>query len=168
MICFCIFLESEVIYEELYSETWMIFMSKTETRTFGLVLIILGGILLIYAGSTGSIGVFETIVNYAKNYLGSTETTILEILLIGLGIIASLGGISVLSGAYLIRKERKGTGKFIIGIGVGMGLIGLILLVATTLMGREGLSGTYQLIAGMAIGASGLGVLLTIFGRMRV
>lgn len=143
-------------------------MSKTETRTSGLVLIVLGGILLIYAGSTGSIGVFETIVDYAKNYLGSTETTILEILLIGLGIIASLGGISVLVGAYLIRNERKGTGKLIVGIGAGMGLIGLILLIATTVMGREGLSGTYQLIAGMATGASGLGVLLTIFGRMRV
>lgn len=143
-------------------------MSKTETRTSGLIFIVLGGILLIYAGATGSIGVFETIVDYAKNYLGSTETTILEMLLIGLGIIASLGGISVLVGAYLIRKERKGTGKFIVGIGAGMGLIGLILLIATTVMGREGLTGTYQLIAGMATGASGLGVLLTIFGRMRV
>lgn len=143
-------------------------MSKTETRTSGLIFIVLGGILLIYAGATGSIGVFETIVDYAKNYLGSTETTILEMLLIGLGIIASLGGISVLVGAYLIRKERKGTRKFIVGIGAGMGLIGLILLIATTVMGREGLTGTYQLIAGMATGASGLGVLLTIFGRMRV
>ncbi|MFQ6125057.1 MAG: hypothetical protein ACE5R6_10710 [Candidatus Heimdallarchaeota archaeon] len=143
-------------------------MSKTDTRTSGLVLIVLGGMLLIYAGSTGSIGVFETIVEYAKNYLGETETTMLEILLIGLGVIASLGGISVLAGAYLIRKDREGTGKFIVGIGAGMGLIGLILLIVTTVMGREGLRGTYQLIAGMATGTSGLGVLLTIFGRMRV
>lgn len=131
-------------------------------------MLVIGGILLIYAGTTGSIGMFETIVDYAKNYLGPTETNFLEMLLIALGVIASLGGISVLVGTYMIRKGRKGTGKFIVGIGVGMGLIGLILLIATTVIGREGLTGTYQLLAGMATGASGLGVLLTIFGRMRV
>jgi len=49
-----------------------------------------------------------------------------------------------------------------------MGLIGLILLIVTTIIGGAGLTGAYQLIAGMATGASGLGVLLTILGRMRV
>ena len=102
---------------------------------------------------------YETIVDYAKDYLGPTEINILDVLLIALGVIASLGGISVLVGTYMIRKGRKGTGKFIVGLGASMGLIGLILLIATTVIGREGLTGTYQLLAGMATGASGLGVL---------
>jgi len=70
--------------------------SETEVGTLGLLMLIIGGILMIYAGVTGSVGIFETLVDYAKDYLGPTETSILEILLIVLGIIASLGGISVL------------------------------------------------------------------------
>ena len=131
-------------------------------------MLIVGGILMIYAGVSGSIGIFETLIEYAKDHLGPTETSILEILLIILGIIASLGGFSVLAGVYFIKKGRKGTGKFIIGIGAGMGLIGLILLLITTVIGGAGLTGAYQLLAAMATGASGLGVLLTILGRMRV
>ncbi len=141
---------------------------KEEGRTLGILMLIIGGILMCYAGVTGSIGIFETIVDYAKVHLGSTEATILELLIVVLGVIASLGGLSVLAGAYMVKKGRKGTGKFIVGIGTGMGLIGLILLIITTIMGSDGLTGTYLLISGMASGASGLGVLLSIFGRMRV
>ena len=131
-------------------------------------MLIAGGILMIYAGVSGSIGIFQTLAEYAKEYLEPSQASILETILIVLGFIASLGGISVLAGVYLIKKRRKGTGKFIIGIGPGMGLIGLILLLITTIIGGAGLTGAYQLLAAMATGASGLGVLLTILGRMRV
>ena len=114
--------------------------SKEEERSLGILMLIIGGILMCYAGVTGSIGIFETIVDYAKVHLGSTEASILEILLVVLGIIASLGGISVLAGAYMVKKGRKGTGKFIVGIGTGMGLIGLTLFASAIVSFHLGLS----------------------------
>jgi len=44
-----------------------------------------------------------------------------------LGIIAASGGIGAIVGGYLLTTARVGTGKFVIGIAVGMSLIGIII-----------------------------------------
>jgi hypothetical protein len=43
--------------------------------------------------------------------------------------IASLGGLSVIAGGLLIGKNKVGTGKFLIALGAGLGLIGLLISI---------------------------------------
>ena len=43
--------------------------------------------------------------------------------------IASLGGITVITGGLLIGKKKVGTGKFLIALGAGLGIIGLIISI---------------------------------------
>jgi hypothetical protein len=65
----------------------------------------------------------------------------------------------------LLTTNRVGTGKFIIGIAAGMGLIGFLMLVYNMFMaiGIAAFTEIYNLLTS-SMGA--LGIVLTIIGRM--
>lgn len=125
---------------------------------------LIGGILLISVGAVGSIGIFS--------FLGYINTIpelaplvpVVEIVLYVLVFIAGLGGLGVIIGGYLMTTQRFGTGKFVVGIAAGMGLIGLIINLAMTLY-----SGSVQGLIdflGVAIQSAGwIGVILSIIAR---
>jgi len=95
-----------------------------------LLLSFLSGILLVIAGTTGSVGVYGAVLSMLIQ--SSQETTIravLEWIALTLVLLASLGGFSVILGGYLIYKSRVKLGKLIISIGVGVGIPGLLLAV---------------------------------------
>ncbi len=95
-----------------------------------------GGTLLLVAGATGSTGIIGTILEYLIENLGGATADMASLVLQVLNVIADLGGISVIIGGSLIINQRIRTGKFLIGIGAGMGLIGfLIILVSAFLHG---------------------------------
>lgn len=92
-------------------------------------LALIGGFLLVQDGWIGSIGFIDEIAAYAALYfptMADTITLVLTILLY----IASLGGIAVILGGILIAMSREGNGKFVIGLGAGIGLFGLIIMLA--------------------------------------
>lgn len=121
---------------------------------------------MTYAGIAGSVGVWGDLISYAASLAPGLADVLFWILLI-LQNIATLGGIAVIIGAFLFTTDRVGTGKFIIGIGAGMGIIGLIILIYNMYMalGFDALLELYNLLSN-SMGM--LGVLLTIIGRMFV
>ena len=79
------------------------------------ILCLIGGGLMIYAGVIGSVGIWEDILALAAT-LAPGFAEVMGLILAILVNIASMGGIAVIIGGYLITTDRVGTGKFIIGI----------------------------------------------------
>ncbi|MHA1906753.1 MAG: hypothetical protein ACW98Y_05640 [Candidatus Thorarchaeota archaeon] len=137
-----------------------------ENKTAFLLLLI-GGIILFLEGITGSIGFFS----YLPMILAIPELVPLEPIIFYLiwilTIIAASGGIGVIVGALLISRSREGTGKFIVGIAVGMSLIGLIIKLIQ-LIWLSGVTAAYDFLVIAAQTMGWIGVFLTIAGRRMV
>ncbi|TFG33701.1 hypothetical protein EU527_06985 [Candidatus Thorarchaeota archaeon] len=128
------------------------------------ILCIIGGALMLYAGVVGSVGIWEHILAYATTIAPGAADIVAWILVI-LANIASLGGIAVLVGGYLLTTDRVGTGKFIIGIAAGLGIFGFIMLIYNMYMSL-GVVAFTELLNILATTASILGPVLTIVARM--
>lgn len=90
---------------------------------------LIGGILLISANVVGGIGLWQYLpLVVALLGLPTDVVFVMNMILSALKWIAGLGGIAVISGSILLLMNRVSLGKFIIGLGAGMGLFSLILL----------------------------------------
>ena len=98
------------------------------------VLAFVAGALLIVSGSTGSTGVAGKALKFLIDNLGGPTGDLLLMVLQALNFIADLGGLSVIIGGALIYVKRKRAGKFIIGIGAGMGLISFITILISVFL----------------------------------
>jgi len=125
------------------------------------LLCILGGIIMIISSLVGSVSFFALVFGIVSDLFGSEVALALSIVLTIFAIIAGLGGIAVIIGVILVTRDKIGLGKFIIGLGAGMGLIGLIIFIITNFMAGP-LAIVYALISG---GIGLFGVILTIFAR---
>jgi len=94
----------------------------------------IGGTLLLLAGATGSVGIVGTVIEYMIENLGGATADFLSMVLQVLNFVADLGGVAVIIGGSFVLTERKRTGRFIIGLGAGMGLIGFLLILASALL----------------------------------
>lgn len=131
-----------------------------------LVLAIVAGILLIVSRTTGGLGFYEAVLNYVSAQFGGMVAVVISYVLWALSIIASLGGIAVIIGGILIYRSRATTGKFVISIGAGMGIIGLLVEVGSAaLQGWAVLAG---LMFAMTQSLSWIGVLLSIAASLFV
>ena len=130
------------------------------------VLAFLSGILLIVAGAVGSVGIIGTAIEYAIEYLGGSMADMLSLLLQALNLIASLGGLAVIAGGILIYVGRKGLGKFIIGLGAGMGLIGFLVVMGSAIL--HGWSHTVYFLVLVSQSLGWIGTILAIFARVLV
>ena len=125
------------------------------------LLCILGGILMIISSAVGSVSFFALVFGIASDLLGEEVALALSIVLTIFAIIAALGGVAVIIGVILVTRDKMGLGKFIIGLGAGMGLIGLIIFIITNFM-----AGPLAIVFALISGGIGLfGVILTIFAR---
>lgn len=88
-----------------------------------MVIATVAGILLAIAGVSG-LATWETIKDFVTTHV--IDNIIVQIVFAILIFIASLGGISVIAGGLLLGKNKVGTGKLLITLGAGLGLIGLI------------------------------------------
>jgi len=87
---------------------------------------IVAGILLLISGISG-LATWETVKEFVTNNL--TDDAVIQIVFAILIFIASLGGLAVIIGGILIGKENLSTGRFLIMLGAGMGIIGLIVSI---------------------------------------
>ena len=96
-----------------------------------MIIAILAGTLLLIAGVSG-LSTWESIKDFVTKYI--MDNRIFQIVFAILIFIASLGGIAVIAGGLLLGKNKIGTGKLLIALGAGLGLIGLIfsIIVAYT------------------------------------
>ena len=99
-------------------------MNSTKNKAMGIALI--AGILLLISGVSG-LATWQTIEDFVITYI--IEHIIVQIVFACLIFIASLGGISVIIGGILIGKDKIRTGKLLISLGAGLGLIGLIFTI---------------------------------------
>ena len=129
----------------------------TSRNKQAMVIAIIAGIFLLFAGISG-LATWETIKDFVtKNII---DNFIVQILFAVLIFIASLGGISVIFGGLLIGKNNVGIGKFLITLGAGLGLIGLIFSIIVAYMEGNLTIGSF-----FSIGA--IGLILSIVARMR-
>ncbi|MHA1247797.1 MAG: hypothetical protein ACTSPE_10750 [Candidatus Thorarchaeota archaeon] len=125
---------------------------------------VIGGILLISVGAVGSIG-FWAYLEYINSIPELAPLYgVVQVVLYVLLFIASLGGVGVIVGGYLMTTHRFGTGKFVIGIAAGMSLIGLLIQLGTTVY-FSGLQGFIDMMSMIAQSAGWIGIILSILAR---
>ena len=90
---------------------------------------IIGGILMIIASVVGNALAYRMLVDFAVQSFPAYKTYLMIFLTICI-YVALGGGISVIVGTILTFKMLK-IGKWIIGLGAGMGLIGFISWLVT-------------------------------------
>jgi len=128
------------------------------------ILCVIGGLLMMYAGVSGSIGIWGDLIALAAS-LAPAFAEILSYVFLILENIATLGGIAVIIGAVLLTTNRVGTGKFVIGIAAGMGIVGFIVLVYNLYL-AVGFAALFELYNLLSTSMGLLGVVITIIGRM--
>ena len=119
---------------------------------------IVAGILLLIAGVSG-LATWEAIKDFVTNNI--IDNSIVQIVFAILIFIASLGGISVIAGGLLIGKNKIRTGKFLITLGAGLGLIGLIFSIIVAYIENNLTIGSF-----FSVGA--IGLILSIIARLSV
>ncbi len=117
---------------------------------------IVAGILLLISGVSG-LATWETIKDFVTTYI--IDNTVVQIIFTILIFIASLGGIAVIAGGLLIGKNKIGTGKLLISLGAGLGLIGLIFSIIVAYI-----EGNLTLGSFFSVGA--IGLILSIVARI--
>ncbi len=94
----------------------------------------IAGILLLYVGINGVAGV-DRLFALLEEWFGTNEA--LRILAYVLGAIAALGGVAVLIGAYFVATEHVRTGKLLITLGSGAGIITLLVFLARNMASEQ-------------------------------
>lgn len=128
-----------------------------------IALALIGGFLLFQVSWVGSIGFIADIALYAQTYFPAAAEVITLVLTILL-YIAALGGIAVIIGGIMIAMDRVGTGKFVIGLGAGVGLFGLIItLIEAYLAG--GVAALTDFLTLVSQSIAWIGVIMSIVAR---
>ena len=96
-----------------------------------------------------------------------TSAEVVTLILNVLVYIAGLGGIAVVIGGILFLMNRIGTGKFIIGLGAGIGLIGLIIMLVEAVM-AGGVEALLDVVTLISQSIAWIGVILSIIARRTV
>jgi len=118
---------------------------------------ILAGVLLFLAGING-VASMNSIRDFVEEHISSN--VIFQYLFLFLIFMASFGGLAVIAGGILIGKDRVRTGKFIIGLGAGAGLIGFIVSLIYGI--KEGTLGVFTF-----LGMGAVGIILSIVARLK-
>ena len=126
-----------------------------EANQRDMIIAIVAGILLLIAGLSG-MAAMETIKSFVTENVVDNEAV--QIAFIVLVLVASLGGIAVIVGGLLIDNGKVGTGKLLICLGAGLGLIGLIVSLAVAVKEESLTVGGF-----LSVGA--IGVILSIVAR---
>lgn len=91
---------------------------------------LIGGLLMVSAGAVGGIGLWAYLpLIIAILGLPPEVAYFVNLFLSILNWIAALGGFAIIFGSVLFLFNRIRTGRFIIGLGAGIGLFGLIILL---------------------------------------
>ncbi|MFX1286392.1 MAG: hypothetical protein ACFFB5_22345 [Promethearchaeota archaeon] len=142
---------------------------KNNTKPFWILIV--SGLMMIWGGVgywTGP-GIIGVIGNFIIDYFLVTDLTLawfIRFFVLICAFFGAFGGFSVILGAIFIYKNHITLGKFIVGLGAGVGLISFIfLLVVATLMGLWAILGLLWV---LSTNIGWMGVVLSIYGRMKV
>jgi hypothetical protein len=126
------------------------------------ILCIMGGTLLVVAGTTGMKPLLEEIMKYMQSAVDASPilATIFRVLIF----VAALGGISVTIGGLLTFYVPR-IGKLLVMLGAGLGLFGF--MIPMSLAWHQGIP-INELFKGYVSSTVGyvVGIMLTIIGRL--
>ena len=134
-------------------------------NSLSVALALIGGFLLFQVSWVGSIGFIADIAVYAQTYFPAAAEAITLVLTILL-YIAALGGIAVIIGGILIAMDRIGLGKFVIGLGAGVGLVGLIIMLVEAYL-AGGVAALTDILTMISQSIAWIGVIMSIVARSR-
>ena len=126
-------------------------------------LAIIAGIIAVITGIVGNVGFYAAVFAVAAE-LAPASAVVLGWVLVILDFLASLGGITVIIGGVLILAYKLGLGKFLIGLGIGMSLIGIIITIVITAVGGAVIGAILGLVA-VIITLKGIAIVLSIIAR---
>ena len=107
------------------------FMPKI-IRVITFVVALIAGVFLLFSGIHGPTETYQTIIDLLTQFIENQQ--ILQIANAVATILISIslaGGLAVIGGGVLILLGRVGTGRFIISLGLGVGLPWLLILAIT-------------------------------------
>jgi hypothetical protein len=123
-------------------------------------LAIVGGILILVGGGTGMVGLLTQSGEIVENMMGDSNETI-ELIFKILIFIAALGGLAVIIGGLLFYKDHVISGRIIIALGAGIGIIGLIIGLLIALFQGEG----EEFFSWLTTSFVGVGIVLSLTAR---
>jgi hypothetical protein len=133
------------------------------------VLCLIGGALMLIGSVFGSVGFIGKLLSLTTNYVDPGIEAVIQGTLTVFGYIAAGGGISVIVGAFIAGFGPDRIGRFVSGIGVGAGLLSLIILIITSLIGGASVNDLPTIFLTTFNNGYGLaGVLISIIGIMRL
>lgn len=125
--------------------------------------------MLIYAGITGGPGIVGWIGDYLVQHNLVTDPITIKTIVLTIdvfGFIGSFGGAGVIAGGILVLVHHQTLGKFIAGFGIGTGILGILILLITTLM--AGTAEFLALVVVMSQSIGWIGTFISIWGTMTV
>ena len=125
---------------------------------------VLAGAFLIIANASGSAGILGLAIEFVIVRVGGDVSNFLSQVLDILNYIGSFGGVSVIGGGILIYAERRTIGRFVIGLGAGMGVFGLLFILGSSLL--QGFTYTLSLLIVMSQSLAWMGVILSIVAAL--
>jgi len=132
--------------------------NNTARNKTSMAIAIVAGIFLLIDGVSG-FATWDAIKRFVINQLNLADNEMVQIIFAVLIFIAALGGIAVIAGGLLIGKDKVSSGKFIILLGTGLGIIGFIFSI---ILGIYEGNFTYNSL--LTFGA--IGIILSIVARM--
>jgi hypothetical protein len=131
-------------------------------RSIACALAIVAGVFLVLSGIHGPTETYQLIIDQLPNFISDQQVLqVVNTLMLVLIAISLAGGFAVIGGGILILLNRVGTGKLVISLGLGVGLLWLIVLVAALI--------TTQQVAGVIAEYSSIGwagIILAIAARI--
>ena len=102
----------------------------TARNKFSAFLAMVAGFLLVSSGEQGPNGTYRLIIeNLTLGFKNQLVVQLIQILGLIFVAISLLGGFAVILGGYLILKNKTLSGKVLIAVGTGFGIVSIILLL---------------------------------------
>ena len=128
--------------------------------TFGII----SAVLFIVSGYNSNIGIYRAIESGLQQYTAKEIWQIAIIPVNILGLVAQVGGFAVMAGALLFLKSHITSGKLLVMVGTGQGIITIAVgLIIELLQGGIVYANNYVL--WLATSAVGLGIVFSIVAR---
>jgi hypothetical protein len=101
-------------------------------RSVAFILAVIAGALLLASGIHGPTGTYQLIIDQLPHFIQNQQILqIANTVALILITVSLAGGLAVIAGGILVLLNRVSTGKWVIGLGAGGGILWLIMLVIT-------------------------------------
>lgn len=128
-------------------------------------LAIFAGFIAIIGDIVGSARFFKILFDIASRYVPGASFLFGWVLTV-LYFFAALGGVTIILGGILILADHPALGRFLIGIGIGVGLIGLIISLIIAAIGGTLITEAIGLLITL-ISVRGIAIIISIIARRK-